>query len=67
MIEYVEILKECGIGRRKSEKMAIDLKNSLKKRGMEVKKEELKNRKKKKDILEINDTYLKEGEEEILE
>ncbi len=67
MIEYVEILKECGIGRRKSEKMAIDLKNSLKKRGMEVKKEEPKTKKVKKDIFEIDDTYLKKGEEEILE
>ena len=65
MQEYVDILKECGVVRRKAEKMAIDLKNSLKKRGMEVKVEKEEKPKKKKivkDIFEIDNTYLKEDD-----
>jgi len=64
MQEYIDILKECGVVRRKAEKMAVDLKNSLKKRGMEVKVEEEKPKKKKtvKDIFEIDNTYLKEDD-----
>lgn len=61
MQEYIDILKECGVGRRKAEHMAIDLQNSLKKRGMIKKEVEVKSKKKiKKDILEIDNTYLKE-------
>ena len=65
MQEYIDILKECGVVRRKAEKMAVDLKNSLKKRGMEVKVEEEEKPKKKKtvkDIFEIDNTYLKEDD-----
>jgi len=71
MQEYVDVLKECGIGKRKAEKMAIDLQNSLKKRGVKIQEDKpIKKDEKifiKKDVIEIDDTYLKEDEEEVSE
>ncbi len=60
MKEYEEILKEMGLSSRRSNKMAPDLMNSLKKRGFKQVQEKVK--KKKKDIMEIDNTYLKEDE-----
>ncbi len=62
MQEYVDILKECGVGNRKAEKMAIDLQNSLKKRGLSMEKEKPIKKSTKKDVIEIDNTYLKEDD-----
>jgi len=58
--EAKEILLEIGFSTNKAEEKSIDLRNALKRRGLV--KEEIKPKVKKKDVFEIKDDYIKEGD-----